>query len=210
MENKKSSNKDKLKHSLCYLPFGWIVIYFIEQNKSAELMKHIKYWSYLFFGFILIRLILVWLLWIPIGSLLFLVYLWIAGFFWHKAYKWDEVKIDYFDSFEEKVKDNYDWETSASTTTSTASSQEVKKEPVVEEKIEPVDEFEGYDPDEDEKETVIDTGSFAMNGIAKWINKVVWDVKDDEPDVFDDTKNEDWTKKEVVEEKKRDDDVLNF
>ena len=106
MENKNTSNNDNLKKSICYIPLGWVALFFIEQNKSPELMKHIKYWTFLFIAFVLIRLILVWILWLPVGWILFLLYAWLAGFFWYKAYNWEEVNIEYIDDFEKKVKDN--------------------------------------------------------------------------------------------------------
>jgi hypothetical protein len=43
MENKQSSNNEKTKNAICYIPFAAIVMFFTEQKKSKELMKHIKY-----------------------------------------------------------------------------------------------------------------------------------------------------------------------
>lgn len=106
MENKNISNSDNLKKSLCYIPLGWIILFFIEQNKSLELMKHIKYGTFLFIAYVLIRFVLVWILWLPFGGILTLLYIWLAGFFWFKAFKWEEVNIEYIDEFEKKFKEN--------------------------------------------------------------------------------------------------------
>jgi uncharacterized membrane protein len=106
MENNNKSNSDNFKNALCYIPFVSIVLFFTEQKKSKDLMKHIKYWSYLLFAFVLIRFIVVWILMIPISWLLFLVYIWITGFFWYKVYSWEDVDIEYIDEFDEKLKEN--------------------------------------------------------------------------------------------------------
>ncbi len=106
MENKNTSSSSKLKNAICYIPLGWAILFFTEENKSPELIKHIKYWTFLFIAFVLIRLILVWILMIPLSGILFLLYAWIAGFFWFKAHSWKDVNIEYIDEFEKKFKDN--------------------------------------------------------------------------------------------------------
>jgi len=210
METKNISNREKLLHSLCYIPFGWIVLYFIEKNKTKELKKHIRYWTLLFLTYIIVRTVFFFIFWFYFRSLIFLIYLWVAIFYWMKAYNWENFKIGYIDSFENKVKDDFD-ETPANTTSTTSTSASNNSEVVTENKPEEKkDEFEWYDSDEEEWNSVIDTGNVVMNGIAKWVNKVVWGLKEDVPDEFDDTKKEWWGKKEEVEEKKKDEDVLNF
>ena len=106
MDNNNGSNSDKLKNALCYIPFAWIVLFFTEQNKSAELMKHIKYGTFLFIAFVLIRFIIVWILLLPISWILFLIYLWIIAVLWWKSYNGEDVNIEYIDEFEKKVKEN--------------------------------------------------------------------------------------------------------
>lgn len=106
MENNNNSNSDKLKNAICYIPLGWAVLFFTEQKKSDELMKHIKYWTFLFIAFIFIRLVIVWIFMLPISGLLFLLYAWITGYFWYKAYSWENVDIEYIDEFEKKIKEN--------------------------------------------------------------------------------------------------------
>ena len=106
MENKETSNSHKLKNAICYIPVWAIVLFFTEQKKSEELMKHIKYGTFLFVAYIILRFIIVWVLMINLSWILFLVYAWITGFFWFKAYNGEDVDIDYIDDFEKKVKDN--------------------------------------------------------------------------------------------------------
>lgn len=110
MDNKNISNSDRLKNSLCYLPFGGAILFFVEESKSKTLIKHIKYWTFLFIAFILIRLVVVSVLFLPLGWMLFIIYAWISWFFWYKAYNWEDFEISYINEFEEKVKNNLNWE----------------------------------------------------------------------------------------------------
>lgn len=121
MENKNISNGDKLKNAICYIPFVWIILFFTEQNKSSELIKNIKYWTFLFIAFVLIRLLLVWILMMPLSWILFLLYAGIVGFFWFKAYNWEDINIEYIDDFEKKIKENLN-------DTSIKEKTEIKKE----------------------------------------------------------------------------------
>ena len=121
MENKNISNGNNLKNAICYIPFVWIVLFFTEQNKSSELIKNIKYWTFLFIAFVLIRLLLVWILMMPLSWILFLLYAGIVGFFWFKAYNWEDINIEYIDDFEKKIKENLN-------DTSTKEKTEIKKE----------------------------------------------------------------------------------
>lgn len=209
METKNISNKEKLLHAACYIPFGWIVLYFLEKNKSKELNKHIRYGTILFFTYIFVRAVFFFIFWFYFRWFIFLVYLLAAWFYWMKAYNWETFKIDYIDRFQNKVKDDFDEgstpnKSSTNTTQNTTSTQEVKPE-------EKKDEFEWYDPDEDEWESVIDTGNAAMNSIAGWINKVVWDFKKEVPDEFDETTNEEVKNDDIKDEEvKKDKDVLDF
>lgn len=43
MDELKKSNSDNLKNALCYIPFVAFVLIFVENNKTEELKKHIKY-----------------------------------------------------------------------------------------------------------------------------------------------------------------------
>lgn len=106
MDENETSNSDKLKHSLCYVPIVWAVFFFTENKKSSDLMKHIKYWTFIFIVYIMINFLIVWLFMLKIWAILFLLYAWIAGFLWWKAYNWEDVQLDYIDDFEQKIKDN--------------------------------------------------------------------------------------------------------
>lgn len=106
MEENIPTNGDKFKNSLCYIPFGWIVLFFTEENKTKELMKHIKYWTFLLIAFMVSQFIIVWILGIPFWWILFLIYAWTTGYLWFKAYNWEDINIEYIDEFEKKIKDN--------------------------------------------------------------------------------------------------------
>ncbi len=128
MENKDLSNGEKLKNALCYVPLVWVILFFTEQNKSKILMKHIKYWTYLFWAFILAQFILVSILMLPFGWILFLVYAWITWFLWWKSYNWEDINIEYIDEFEKKVKDNLSDEKVVKKTDVNEAKKENKKE----------------------------------------------------------------------------------
>ncbi len=106
MENSNSSNNEKFKNAICYIPFVSFVLFFTEQNKSKELMKNIKYWSFLLIAYILIRFFVTSILMIPVSGFLFLIYIWITWFIGYKVYSGEDVDIEYIDDFEKKVKEN--------------------------------------------------------------------------------------------------------
>lgn len=100
------SKRENFKNSICYIPFVAIWLFFSESNRSHELNKNIKYWTFLLIVFIIIRFIIDWILMIPIWWILFIIYAWTTWFLWFKAYKWEKIDIEYIDKFEEKVKQN--------------------------------------------------------------------------------------------------------
>jgi len=99
------SKNEKFKYALCYLPVVWIVLFFTENLKTDSLKKHIKYWTALFLTYILARFIIVWVLMLPFWTLLWLAYIWIIWFLVYKVYSWEDVKIEYIDEIEKKIKD---------------------------------------------------------------------------------------------------------
>jgi len=105
MEQNKS-NSDNLKNALCYVPFIAIILFFTEEKKSESLKKHIKYWNFLFFAYIIARFIItaVLPLWI-LSGMLFIIYAWITGFLAYKVYNGEEVDVEYIDKFEETIKE---------------------------------------------------------------------------------------------------------
>ena len=95
MENSNSTNT---KNALCYIPILAYIIYFVEQNKTEELLKHTRYWMIFLWAYIVLSIVLSWIL----SWLLFLVYLWLSGYFWYKTYNWEDVTIEVIDNFFEK------------------------------------------------------------------------------------------------------------
>lgn len=93
---------ENLKHALCYIPVVAFVLFFTEDNKSTNLMKHIKYGGALFVFYFVLSFILPW----PLASLLSLVYIGIAGVFGYKAYNGENVDIELIDDLEGKIKDS--------------------------------------------------------------------------------------------------------
>lgn len=91
------SGSDKLKSALCYIPLVWVIIFFVEKEKSTYLLKHIKYWIILLIVFIILTLIL-WIVMLFIFQpLLWLWYVWISIYLWYKAYNWEWVDIEFID-----------------------------------------------------------------------------------------------------------------
>jgi len=105
MEANKAQS-DNIKHALCYVPIAAIVLFFTEEKKSDALKKHIKYWNFLFFAYIIARFIITAILplW-SLSSLLFLIYAGITWFLGYKAYQWEDMNVEYIDKFEETIKE---------------------------------------------------------------------------------------------------------
>lgn len=95
------SKKENFKHTLCYIPFVAPVLFFVEENKSPELKKHINYGIILFVWYVLLNMIP----FLHIGWFLFVFYVGISAVLAYKAYSWEKVDIEYFDKIEQKIKD---------------------------------------------------------------------------------------------------------
>ena len=104
MIDENNSKRDNLKYAMCYIPFVWIVFFITEKNISEEFNKHIKYGIFLLISYIILFFFLWWLFW----WLLWLFYIWISWYLWYKAYNWDEIELEVFDTFEESVKNKMD------------------------------------------------------------------------------------------------------
>lgn len=180
MVNNDISNTDRLKSAICYIPIAWIVIYFSEKEKSPYLMKHIKYWTFIFIAYILVRLIFI-TLFLPIGGILLLVYLVLCAFLWTKAYGWEWVNIDIIDEF---YSNNFKW--SNKTTTEKKAQEE---EQVINE----------------DDESVVKTGSLVVDKIAMGVTHVVKDVKKDNKDEFYEAGSQESEKND-----KKNGDILDF
>lgn len=103
MEEFKKSGSDNLKNALCYIPLAALVLFFIEENKTDELRKHIKYGTILLAWYVILQAVLGWLL----SGILFLVYMAISGFLFYKAYQWEDVNLEHIDKLEKKVQDEF-------------------------------------------------------------------------------------------------------
>ena len=90
-----------LKHAISYIPLVGIVLYFVEKDKSLELMKHIKYGVILFVAYILLSVLLTPLL----SGIIAFVYLVAIAFLWYKAYTGEAVELDFIDKIEGEVKE---------------------------------------------------------------------------------------------------------
>ncbi len=189
MENNNVSNTDRLKAWLCYFPLGWAILYFIEQKKSEYLMKHIKYGSFLFIWYIIVRMIF-WWLYLPIGWLLLIAYIGLAIYFWLKAYNWENFNIEAIDNMYPENK-NWAQNTANSNNMTTNNSQNTTQR-------------EEFDENGNTNESVIKTDNIVVNKIANGISNVVKNVKSDNKDEF----AEDNSTKQ--EDNKKNDDVLDF
>jgi uncharacterized membrane protein len=101
MEQENGSKKDNLKNAMCYIPVVSVIFFFIESNRSDEFNKHIKYGIFLLIAYIILMFFLWWAFW----WLLALVYLWISWFLWYKAYNWENIELEVFDTLEKTVKE---------------------------------------------------------------------------------------------------------
>lgn len=190
MENNTVSNTDRLKSSLCYIPLGGPILYFIEQNKSSYLLKHIKYWTFLFIWFIWLRVVTsaLFLGWLFFGWLLFIIYLWLAIYFWMKAYNWENFNIEAIDNiYPNEFKSNQN------TFRENKSNQDTNK-------------TEEFNESWGSNESVIKTDNIVVNKIANGISNVVRNVKKDNKDEF--AEDDDTNSKQ--DENKKNDDVLDF
>lgn len=189
MENNNVSNTDRLKSALCYIPLWWAIMYFVEVKKSVYLMKHIKYWSFLFIGFIILRVVFS-SLFLPLGWLLFIIYLLLAVYFWMKAYNWEDFNIEVIDNM---YPDNKNWaqNTVSSNNSATNNSQNTTQK-------------EEFDENGNTNESFIKTDNIVVNKIANGISNVVKNVKKDNNDEFaednNDTKKDDsWKKEDILD-----------
>ena len=105
-----SENKrQNLKYALVYIPLAAFFFYFIEENKSEEFKKHIKYAMVLFLGYIVLSIVLriMWLYWLI--PLLFVAYLVVSWILWYKAYSWENVEVEILDEIWDKLQEKIEW-----------------------------------------------------------------------------------------------------
>lgn len=101
MPNTNETNHTNVKNALCYIPFVAVVLALIEENKTPELKKHIKYGI----AFLLVYTILNFILGWAFGWILVLIYLIVSGWFGYKAYNWEDFEIEHIDKAQEKIKE---------------------------------------------------------------------------------------------------------
>ncbi len=106
-ENWQNPEKQKFKNMICYIPFVAPVLFFVEQEKTPELNKHIKYGIALLFWCMLVSFVLnTFLPFLHLGWALALFYLIASGYLWFKAYNGEDFNIKSIDDIEKKVKEN--------------------------------------------------------------------------------------------------------
>lgn len=98
----KNYNKDNFKNAICYIPLVAVVLFFTENNKTPELNKNIKYWTFLLIVYVLLNAF-VWF-WV-FRWLIVIIYLWVSWFLWYKAYSWEKIEIEVIDKIEKNVKE---------------------------------------------------------------------------------------------------------
>lgn len=96
--NNSENHNERVKNALCYIPIVAFVLFFIEENKTPDLDRNIKYGMIFFWVYFILTLIISWLF----TGLLFLVYIWISIYFGYKAYNGEDIKVEFIDNLLEK------------------------------------------------------------------------------------------------------------
>lgn len=81
---------DKVKNMLCFIPFFWLIMYFLEKEKTERINKNIIYAVFLFACFFILSFIIKF--WLP-----FFIYIFASFFMWYKAYIWEDIDIEFID-----------------------------------------------------------------------------------------------------------------
>lgn len=103
MESNEKSPKDNFKNAICYFPLVAVLLFFVEENKTPDLEKNIKYGIYLIILYMILSFAfsIVFIL-LPLLPLLSLFYVWVSIYYWYKAYNWEDIRIEFIDKIEEK------------------------------------------------------------------------------------------------------------
>jgi len=99
------SNNANLKNALCYVPFVAFILFFLETNKSADLLKNIKYGAWLFIAYFVVQFIAGLF---HLSSLIFVVYLIASIYLGYKAYIGEAIEIEWMDVIEDKIKKGFE------------------------------------------------------------------------------------------------------
>ena len=105
-----TNQNENIKYALCYIPLVAIVILFIEENKTEDLKKHIRYWIILFTIYLLITIfvsLFFFKLAFIVNWLVVLTYFILSWILWYKVYEWNDAKVDILDDITDKVKDTF-------------------------------------------------------------------------------------------------------
>ncbi len=94
------AKNDLLKNAISYIPLVGIVLFFVEKDKSPELIRHIKYGTILFVAYIILTALLT----SALTSVVAFVYLVAIAFLGYKAYTGEAVELDFIDKLEDEVK----------------------------------------------------------------------------------------------------------
>jgi uncharacterized membrane protein len=106
-ENPQKTEKQKFKNAICYIPFVAVVLFFVEQEKTPEFNKHLKYGIFLLIWFILTHFVVSMVIpFINLWWIVVLAYLIASGYLWYKAYAWEDFNIKAIDDIEKKVQEN--------------------------------------------------------------------------------------------------------
>lgn len=198
------NNADNAKLALCYVPLLAFILHFVAENKTKQLEKHIRYGMVIFGIYVICVLLLAWIFkWIVL--LAYLVVSWILGY---KAYIWEPMELTFIDDFfagQGKTTDSTPTQNTTQTpsdnqtqTTGSAFPEVVNNKeegtvvtaPVVEEKTE-----EKVEESTDFPEIVEDN---------------VQQKQEIQPEVKEEQTQQVETTQENQEQKKKDDDILNF
>lgn len=99
------SQSTQVKHALCYIPGAAFILFFIETDKSKQLLKHIKYGAGLFILYLILNLF-VWIF--HLAGVLSVMYIMVSVFLGYKAYIWEDIDLEWMDVIEDKIKKGFE------------------------------------------------------------------------------------------------------
>ena len=99
------SNNANLKNALCYVPFVAFILFFLEADKTADLLKNIKYGAGLFIAYFVLNFIAGLF---GLSTLIFVAYLIASIYLGYKAYVGDAIEIEWMDVLEDKIKKGFE------------------------------------------------------------------------------------------------------
>jgi len=85
------SNNANLKNALCYVPFVAFILFFLEANKTPDLLKNIKYGAGLFITYFVLNFIAGLF---GLSTLMFVVYMIASIYLGYKAYIGETIELE--------------------------------------------------------------------------------------------------------------------